>query len=123
MEKKKKEEAAVGGVKEEEAAEDIEEVKAEVEDVAVEGEGAVREGVLVATPWLQDEAGHAWGLTQANQRLVLTLPWAQGALDSGYSPAAPPFLSPDVTYVTLRWAFGRMLRHRIRNKGEGGAWR
>ena len=35
----------------------------------------------------------------------------------------PFFLSPDLTYVTLRWAFRRMLRHRIRNKGEGGAWR
>ena len=51
---------------------------------------------------------------------MLTLPCAQGALDSGYSPDAPPFLSPDVTYVTLHWAFRRMLRHRIRNKGEGG---
>ena len=28
-----------------------------------------------------------------------------------------------MTYVTLRWAFRRMLQHRIRNKGEGGAWR
>ena len=28
-----------------------------------------------------------------------------------------------MTYVTLHWAFRRMLRHRIRNKGEGGAWR
>ena len=109
-------------MKEEEAAEDFEEVKAEVEDVAVEGEGAGGgEGVLVATLWLRGEAGHAWGLTQANQRLVPTLPWAQGALDSGYSPDDPLFLSPDVTYVTLRWAFRRMLRHRIRNKGEGGA--
>ena len=51
---------------------------------------------------------------------MLTLPWAQGALDSGYSPDAPLFSSPEVTYVTLRWAFRRMLRHRIRNKGEGG---
>ena len=92
-------------MKEEEAAEeDIEQVKAEVEGVAVEGEaaGGGGEGVLVATPWLRGEAGHAWGLTQANQRLVLTLPWAQAALDSGYSPGAPLFLSPDVTCVTLR---------------------
>ena len=37
-------------MKEEEAAEAIEEVKAEVEDVALEGEGAGGEGVLVATP-------------------------------------------------------------------------
>ena len=86
-------------------------------------------GVLVATPCLRGEAGHAWGLTQANQRLVLTLLWAQGALDSGYSPDALLFLSPHVTYVTLRWAFRPILRHRIRNKGEwgpggtgGGAW-
>ena len=61
-------------MKEEEAEEDVEEVKAEVEDVAVEGEGAGGEEVLVATPWWQGEAGHAWGLGQANQRLVLTLP-------------------------------------------------
>ena len=27
-----------------------------------------------------------------------------------------------MTSVTVRWAFRRMLRHRIRNKGEGGAW-
>ena len=38
-EKKKEEAAGGGGVKEEEAAHDIEEVKAEVEDVAVEGRG------------------------------------------------------------------------------------
>ena len=74
-------------MKEEEAAEDIEELKADVEYVAVEGEGAGGGG-LVATPWLRGDAGHAWGLTQANQRLVLTFPWAQGALDSGYSPDA-----------------------------------
>ena len=73
------------------------------------------------TPWLRGEAGHAWGLSHANQRNVLTLPWAQGALDDGYSPNAPVFSSPEVTYVTLRWAFRRLLRHRIRNKGEGGA--
>ena len=51
------------------------------------------------------------------------LPWAQGAMDSGYSPDAPLFSSPEVTYVTLRWPFRRMLRHCIRNKGEGGVWR
>ena len=78
-------------MKEEEAAEDIEEVKAEVEDMAVEGEGAGGEGVSVATPWLRGEASHAWGLSKANRRLVLTLPWAQGALDSGYSTDAPLF--------------------------------
>ena len=54
---------------------------------------------------------------------MLTLPWAQGVLDSGYSPDAPLFSSPEVTYVTLRWAFRGMLRHHIRNKGEGGTWR
>ena len=43
---------------------------------------------------------------------MLRLPWAQGALDSGYSPDAPLFSSPGVTYVTLRWAFHRLLRMR-----------
>ena len=67
-------------------------MKAEVEDVALEGEGARGgEGVMVPTPWLRGKVGHAGGLTQANQRLVLTLPLAQGALDSGYSPDAPFF--------------------------------
>ena len=118
-EDKKKEEAAGGwGVKEEEAATDIEEVKTEVEDMAVEGEGAGGGGGGFGCD--PREAGHAWGLNQANQRNVLTLPWAQGALDSGYSPNAPLFSSPEVTNVTLRCAFRRMLRHRIRNKGEGG---
>ena len=70
-------------------------MKAEVEGVAVEGEG-VGGWFLVATPWLRGEASHAWGLTQANQRLVPTLLWAQGALDSGYSSDASLFLSPDV---------------------------
>ena len=125
--RKKKKEAAWGrGVEEEEAATDIEEVKAEMEDVAVEDAGGGGEGVLVVTPWLRGEAGHAWGLSQANERHVLTLPWVQGALDSGYSPDAPLFSSPEVTYITLRWAFRRLLRHRIRNKGAGGGgggWR
>ena len=63
-------------MKEEEAATAIEEVKAEIEDMAVEGDarGGEGEGVLVVTPWLRGEAGHAWGLSQANQRNVLTLP-------------------------------------------------
>ena len=59
-------------------------------------------GGLVVTPWLRGEAGHAWGLSHANERNVLTLCWAQGALDGGYSPDAPLFSSPEVTYVTLR---------------------
>ena len=29
----------------------------------------------------------------------------------------------DVAYVTLHWALCRLLRHRFRNKGVGGAWR
>ena len=33
----------------------------------------------------------------------------------------PPM--PEVTYITLRWAFRRLLRHRIRTKGAGAAWR
>ena len=69
---------------------------------------------------VEGEAGHAWGLSHANQRNVLYPPRAQGALDSGYSPDAPPFSSPEVTYVTLRLAFRRLLRHRIHNTGEGG---
>ena len=115
-EKRKKKEAAGGrGVKEEEAATNIQEVKAEMEDVAVEGDAGG--GGLVVTPWLRGEASYAWGLSHANQRNVLTV---QGALESGYSPNAPLFSSPEVTYITLRWAFRRLLRHRVRNKGAGG---
>ena len=72
------------------------------------------------TPWLSGEAGHAWSLSHANHRNVLTLPWVQGALDSGYSPDAPLLSSPEVTYITLRWAFRRLLRDRIHKKGAGG---
>ena len=54
---------------------------------------------------------------------MLTLPWAQGALRSRYSPDASLFSSPEGTYFTLHRAFRRILRHRIRNKGDGGAWR
>ena len=110
------------GVKEEEAVTDIEEVKAKMEEVAVEGDagGGWVGGGGGATPLLRGEAGHAWGLSHANQRTVLTLPWVHGALHSGYSPNAPLFSSPEVTYITLRWAFGRLLRHRSRNKGAGG---
>ena len=50
------------GVKQEEAATDIEEVKAGIEDVAVEGDAGGGGGGLVVTPWLRGEAGHAWGL-------------------------------------------------------------
>ena len=54
-------------MKEEGAATDIEEGKAEVKDMVVEAEGAgggegEREGVLAATPQLKGEAGHAWDL-------------------------------------------------------------
>ena len=106
------------GVKEEEPGEDIEEVKAETEEVAVEDTRG--RGVLVVTPWLRGEAGHAWRLSHANHRNVLTLPWVQGALDSGYSPDAPFFSAPEVAYVTMHWAFRRLLRHHIRHKGAGG---
>ena len=82
--------------------------------------GGGGEGVLVVIPWLRGEAGHAWGLSHTNQRNMLTLPWVQGALDSGYSPDTPLFSSPEATYITLRWAFCRLLRHRIRKKGAGG---
>ena len=54
-------------MKEEEAATDIGEVKAEMEDGSGRrrgwGEG---EGVLVLTPWWRGEAGHAWGHSHAN---------------------------------------------------------
>ena len=72
------------------------------------------------TLWWRGEAGHAWGLSHANQRNVLTLPWVQRAVDSGYSPYTPLFLIPEVTYITLCWAFRRLVRHHIRNKGAGG---
>ena len=50
-------------------------------------------------------------------------PGVQEALDSGYCPDAPLFRSPKVNYITLCWAFRRLLRHRSRNKGAGRAWR
>ena len=78
-------------------------------------------GVLFVTLWSRGKAGHAWGLSHDNERNVLTLLQVQGALDSGYSPDALLISSPEVTYITLRWAFRRLLRHRIRNKGAGGA--
>ena len=104
-------------MKEEEAATDIEEVQAEIQAWRWRG---TRGGGGVVTPWLRGEAGHAWAHSHANHRNVLTLPWAQGALDSGYSPDALLFSRPEVTYVTLRWAFRRLLRHHNRNKGAGG---
>ena len=80
------------GVKEEEAATDIEKVKAEIEDVAVEGDtgGGGGEGVLVVTPRLRGEASHAWGWSHANQRNVLTLPWCRERW-TGVLPRCPPF--------------------------------
>ena len=54
------------------------------------------------TPCFRVEAGHTWDLIHGNQRNVLTLPWVQAALDSGYSPDAPLFLAPHVAYVNLR---------------------
>ena len=57
--------------------------------------------------------------TRATSAWCRPPPWAQGALDSGYSPDAPLFSSPEVTYVALRWAL--WIRHRICNKREGGA--
>ena len=46
------------------------------------------------TLWLRGEAGHAWGLSHANQHNVLTFPWVQAMLDGGYSPDAPPLFVP-----------------------------
>ena len=40
-------------------------------------------------------------LSHANQRNVPTLPWVQGVLDSGYSPDAPLFSSPEVTFLCI----------------------
>ena len=91
----------------EEVPEEIEEVKAEVEEVAVEDAGGG--GDVVVTPWLKGEEGHAWGLSHTNQRNVVTLPWVQAALDSGCCPDAPLFTSADVAYVTLHWTFRRLL--------------
>ena len=88
-------------MKGEEAAIDIEEVKAEIQDVAVEGDARGGGGGVV-TPWLRGEAGHAWGLRHTNKCNVLTLPCVQVALDKQYSPDAPLFSSPKVTYITLR---------------------
>ena len=114
-------------MKKEEATTDIEEVKAQIQDMAVKGDARWGgEGFLVVTPWLKGEAGHEWGLTHASQRNVLTLPWAEGALDSGYSPDAPLFSSPEVTYVTLRWPIPRVdcpanLEHGVR-PGRSKLW-
>ena len=62
-ESKKKKKEATGGMKEE-GPEEIEEVKAEMAEVAVED--IVGGGDLVLTPWLRGEEGHAWGLSHAN---------------------------------------------------------
>ena len=35
----------------------------------------------------------------------------------------PVLIDMKISYIRLRWAFRRLLRHRIRNKGAGGAWR
>ena len=60
------------GVKEEEPDEEIEEVKAETEEVALEDARGGRS--LVVTLSLRGEASQAWGLSPANQHNVLTLP-------------------------------------------------
>ena len=71
----------------------VEEVKGRTEGVVVEDRGGRRD--LVATPWLKGEAGHAWGLSHANQRNVLTFPRVQAALDHGNFSDAPLFTSAD----------------------------
>ena len=80
-------------------------------------------GDLVVTPWFRWEAGHEWGLGHANHRNVLTVLWVQAAVDGGYAPNFPLFTLIDVAMVHLRWGFCRLLRHGIRNKGEGEASR
>ena len=78
--RKKKGVAGGRGMEEEEPATDVEEVEAEMEGVTVEHAwgGAGGQGVLLVTPWLTGEAGHAWSLSHANQRNVLTLPSVRG---------------------------------------------
>ena len=58
-------------VKEEDPGKDIEEVKAEAEEVAVEDARVA--GLVGVTPWVRGEPGHARGLSHANQRHVLAL--------------------------------------------------
>ena len=38
-----------------------------------------------------------------------------------YSPDSPVFSLPNMAYITPPWAFGRLLRHGIWNKGARGA--
>ena len=104
-------------MKEEKHQEDIEEVKAKTEEVAVED--ARGGGNLVVTPRLRGEAGDAWGLSHANHRNRVTLPWVQAALHNEYSPDAPPLRSAGVAYVVLCCAFCRVWQHQPRNKGGG----
>ena len=110
------------GVKVEEAAEDIEDVKPEVEDVTVEGEGAGGGGVG-CDPLVAGGGRPCLGPHPSEPVPGADPPLCARGAGQRVLPDAPPFLSPEVTYVTLRWAFRRMLRHRIHNKGEGGAWR
>ena len=60
-------------MKEDEPEDEIQEVKAEMEKVAVED--ARGGGLLVVTLWLRGEAGHAQDLSHANERSVLILVW------------------------------------------------
>ena len=105
-------------MKEEDRREDIEEVKAGMVEVVVQDAGGW--GTWVVTPWLRGEAVCAWGLIYANHLNVLTPPWVHAALGCRYPPDAPFFSAPNVAYVTLRWAFRRLFRHLIRDKGVGG---
>ena len=84
-------------------------------------EGAQGGGVLVVTRWLRGEAGHAWGLRHQPPQCA-NLPLGAGSVAQWVLPRCPLFSAPEVAYITLRWAFRRLLRHRIRNKGAGGAW-
>ena len=79
----------MGGVKEEEPEEEIEEVKAETEEMAVEEAGV---GFFGCDPMVEGGGGgHARDLSHGNPHNVPTLPGMQAALDSGYPPDAPLF--------------------------------
>ena len=118
----KKEEAAGGrGVKEEEAATDIEGVKAEMEDVAVEGDARVGGGGgFGCDPVVEGGGQPCMGPEPLQPAQCTAPPLGAGSAGQWVLPRCPTFSSPEVTFITLRRAFRRLLRHRIRNKGARG---
>ena len=79
-------------MKEEEAAEDIEEVKGEVEGVAVEGEGAGGEGVLVGTPWVAGGGRPRLGPHPGQRAPGVDPPLGTRGAGQQVLPRPPPFL-------------------------------